>query len=84
MRWMFGHSLTINASLAQKDVTQATVVRKLSSYTRQNQAHSQRHRHAPGQPQAASAADCRRAFEERRPTIPGIPTRPASSPRFGR
>ena len=27
----------IRASLAQKDVTQATVVRKLSSYTRQNQ-----------------------------------------------
>lgn len=29
--------LRIMASLAQKDVTQATIVRKLSSYTRQNQ-----------------------------------------------
>ena len=27
----------IMASLAQKDVTQATIVRKLASYTRQNQ-----------------------------------------------
>ena len=31
------HIQRILASLAQKDVTQATVVRKLSSYTRQNQ-----------------------------------------------
>jgi TnpA family transposase len=29
--------LRIRASLAQKDVTQATIVRKLSSYVRQNQ-----------------------------------------------